>query len=466
MNRHDPNRAGPRRKGGDRRLRAFHLLLANTLAATVAASFLWFAVTYWIFLETRSVTATALIGGAYMLLLAIFGIPLGALADRLRVRTAMITSSSVTLLAFAAAGVLVLTQSPQALADLGSPVFWCFTAAVLTGSTIEQLRTIALAKSVTILVHEDRRDRANGLVGAVQGIALLTTSVFSGLSVGLLGIGWTVVIALVATGAALLQMLGLALPTEPAAAGPGDSTVEAASGSALPGVLVTIRQVPGLLPLLLFTMVNNLLAGVIMALKDPYGLTLFGVETWGLVFALTSIGFVVGGGIVARFGLGVRPVRTFLFLNAAIALVGATFTLREWNWLLIAGLFAFMILGAAIESAEHTIIQRVVPYASQGRVFGFASALESAAAPIAAFAIGPLAEFWLIPVVESDGGAGMFGWLLGPGEARGIALAITLASGTVLLIVAIASGSAPFRRLAREYDRATPRAPSDLARSP
>jgi len=63
--------------------------------------------------------------------------------------------------------------------------------------------------TVTLLVPADRRDRANGLVGAVQGIAFMVTSVFSGLSVGLLGMGWTVVIAIVATAIAHARRAGL-----------------------------------------------------------------------------------------------------------------------------------------------------------------------------------------------------------------------------------------------------------------
>ncbi len=54
-----------------------------------------------------------------------------------------------------------------------------------------------------------------------------------------------------------------------------------------------------------------------MALMDPYGLELFSVEAWGLVLGVTGLGFVVGGGLVARFGLGANPVRTLLWSTSA-----------------------------------------------------------------------------------------------------------------------------------------------------
>ena len=42
---------------------------------------------------------------------------------------------------------------------------------------------------MTLLVPEDGRDRANGLVGTANGVAFAITSVFSGLAIGLLGMG-------------------------------------------------------------------------------------------------------------------------------------------------------------------------------------------------------------------------------------------------------------------------------------
>ena len=42
---------------------------------------MWFAVTFWVFLETQSVFATGMIAGIYLVLTAGFGIWLGSLVD-------------------------------------------------------------------------------------------------------------------------------------------------------------------------------------------------------------------------------------------------------------------------------------------------------------------------------------------------------------------------------------------------
>jgi DHA3 family multidrug efflux protein-like MFS transporter len=214
--------------------------------------------------------------------------------------------------------------------------------------------------------------------------------------------------------------------------------------------------VPGLLALILFTTFNNLVGGVFMALMDPYGLTLFSVEIWGIILGITSVGFILGGLLVAKFGLGRNPLRTLLLVNVGIAVLGMSFAIREWWWLYAIGILIFMTIMPIAEASEQTIIQRVVPYEKQGRVFGFAASVESAAAPISAFIVGPIAQFWLIPFMESPEGQDAFGWLLGDGDARGIALVFVIASALLLVVVLLAFASRPYRELSAAYADAPP----------
>jgi DHA3 family multidrug efflux protein-like MFS transporter len=435
---------------GAETLRAFRLVLANTLVANVTSSFLWFALTFWAYLETRSVMATAIIGGGFMLFTAVFGTYFGTLVDRHRKKHVMVASSTVTLVTYALSGGLWLLLGEDRLADWGSAWFWLFAAVILVGGVVESLRNIALSTTVTLLVPEDGRDRANGLVGTVQGIAFMITSVFSGLSVGLLGMGWTLAIAIALTGASLLHLMPIAIPElDP---DPDDT----GSRFDVRGAIAAITAVPGLVALILFSTFNNLVSGVYIALMDPYGLTLFSVELWGIVLGVTGLGFVVGGGLVARFGLGANPVRTLLIVNLGIAVLGMTFTLREWPWLFVLGIFAFLAIIPAAEAAEQTILQRVVPYRTQGRVFGFAQSVEVAASPISAFLIGPIAEFALIPYMESPEGRETWRWLLGEGDARGIALVFLAAGAIMFVTVLVALASAPYRRLSAAYAAAPP----------
>ena len=165
-------------------MRTFLHLLVNTAAANITTSYLWFALTFWVYLETGSVLATGIIGGAYMLLLAVFGMVFGTLVDRHRKHRVMVVSALFSLVAFAAAGGLYLSHSEAELLDLGAPWFWLFSGIILAGAVVENLRNIALSTTVTLLVPTERHANANGLVGTVGGLAFLVTSVLSGFSVG------------------------------------------------------------------------------------------------------------------------------------------------------------------------------------------------------------------------------------------------------------------------------------------
>ncbi|WP_314651748.1 MFS transporter [uncultured Microbacterium sp.] len=429
--------------------RAFLNVLVNTLIANVTTSFLWFALTFWVYIETQSVLATGVIGGAYMLFVAFFAMLFGTIVDRHRKHAVMLLSSVISAVAFLAAGVLYLAQPESALLDLGGPWFWLFSAVILFGGVIEQLRNIALSTTVTLLVPEERRANANGLVGTVQGIAFLITSVFSGLSIGFLGMGWTLAIAIAAMAVTFVHLLFIRIPE-------GDPQVDAEAKGALDfgGSVRAIRLAPGLFALIVFSTFNNLIGGVYMALMDPYGLTLFDAQTWGFALAFASTGFLIGGGLVAKFGLGVKPVRTMLLVVIAMGVLGAVFMLREWWWLYVLGMWVYMALVPPVEAAEQTVIQKVVPFERQGRVFGVAAAMEAAAAPITAFLIAPIAEFLIIPFMESREGQRQWGWLLGDGDARGIAL-VCLFAGLIMVVAGtLAFFTKSYRTLTQLYAEA------------
>lgn len=429
--------------------RAFLNVLVNTLIANVTTSFLWFALTFWVYIETQSVLATGVIGGAYMLFVAFFAMLFGTIVDRHRKHAVMLLSSVISAVAFLAAGVLYLAQPESALLDLGGPWFWLFSAVILFGGVIEQLRNIALSTTVTLLVPEDRRANANGLVGTVQGIAFLITSVFSGLSIGFLGMGWTLAIAIAAMAVTFVHLLFIRIPED-------DPQVDAEAKGALDfrGSVRAIRLAPGLFALIVFSTFNNLIGGVYMALMDPYGLTLFDAQTWGFALAFASTGFLIGGGLVAKFGLGVKPVRTMLLVVIAMGVLGAVFMLREWWWLYVLGMWVYMALVPPVEAAEQTVIQKVVPFERQGRVFGVAAAMEAAAAPITAFLIAPIAEFLIIPFMESREGQRQWGGLLGDGDARGIAL-VCLFAGLIMVVAGtLAFFTKSYRTLTQLYAEA------------
>lgn len=180
-------------------MRSFYRLVANTVVASTTNNFLWFALTFWVYLETRSVIASSVIGGSYMLLVAASGIFFGTFVDRSKRKTSMVLSNAASLVLFVLAGVVYLVAPEDAIPQLSQPLTWVFITLVLSGAIAGNLRGVALSTTVTLLVPDDSHDKANGLVGTANGVAFALTSVFSGLAIGQLGMGACLVITVVMT---------------------------------------------------------------------------------------------------------------------------------------------------------------------------------------------------------------------------------------------------------------------------
>ena len=81
----------------------FYAVLANTIVASTTNTFVWFAVTFWVYLQTKSVIATSVMAGIFTVTVAFSGFLLGSLVDRYPKKTAMMLSSLCSLVFFALA---------------------------------------------------------------------------------------------------------------------------------------------------------------------------------------------------------------------------------------------------------------------------------------------------------------------------------------------------------------------------
>ena len=204
-----------------------------------------------------------------------------------------------------------------------------------------------------------------------------------------------------------------------------------------------VREVPGLLALILFSCFNNFLGGAFMALMDAYGLSLVSVQAWGLLWGALSAG-------VHRRRPGRRPRPGWPATRSGCCCWSTSccgpspclFPLRSSIVLLAVGMAVYMLLVPYAEAAEQTILQKVVPYERQGRVFGFAQSVEQAASPLTAFLIGPLTQFVFIPFMTDGAGADAIGGWFGTGPDRGIALVFVL-TGVIGLIADRAGPAQP-----------------------
>ncbi len=427
-------------------MRTFYKVFGNTLFATVANFFVWFAVTFWLYLETQSVLGTAIIGGGFMVVSSLGGFWFGSLVDHHRKKNVMLLSSTATVAFFAIALAAYATTPEESFKSLTSVRLWMVVVPAMLGVTAGNIRAIALATLTTVLVPEDRRANANGLSGIVMGISSSGAGVASGAVLAYSTMFWVLLVGIVCASLAILHLAMVAIPEPPKA-----ETGETHNRIDVRGTVALMKTIPGLFALIFFTCFNNFLGGVFMALADAYGLSMVSVQVWGTLWGFISMGFIVGGLFVAKAGLGKEPLRRFFSANIVIWVSCILFTLQPSIALYAAGLVVWVLVMPTIEATEHTIMQKVVPYERQGRVFGFAQSLEMGASPLSAFLIGPITQFFLMPFMTTGRGAEWIGPWFGTGPARGIALAFTLAGIIGLVVTLVARRSHAYRLLADRY---------------
>jgi DHA3 family multidrug efflux protein-like MFS transporter len=307
---------------------------------------------------------------------------------------------------------------------------------------------IALSTTVSLLFTDDK-DKMNGLIGSMNGASFALTSIFSGLAIGFLGMSTSLIIAIIFSLLSLLHLITISIP-EPDKGKAADETL-APQRIDITGTLKAVREVPGLFALIFFTTFNNFLGGVFMALMDAYGLSLMSVQAWGFMLSLMSIGFILGGIYIARYGLSANPLKRILVVNVITWTTCIFFVIQPSITLLGIGMLIWMTLFPFIEAAEHTVVQKVIPYERQGRVFGFAQSVESAATPVTAFMIGPITQFLFIPFMTTGVGVSLIGDWFGTGADRGIALVFITAGFIGLVVTLLAFRSTSYRLLSKHF---------------
>jgi DHA3 family multidrug efflux protein-like MFS transporter len=472
----------------------FYNVLVNTVISSITNMTVWFAIIFYVYLQTKSVFATSIISGLWLVGSAASGFWFGSIVDHNKKKSVMIVSSIISMVAFAIGLAIYLVVGNDAFTTISNPILWVFVITLMLGVLIGNLRGITLPTLIGILVSEENRDKANGLAGTATGIAFLITSVISGLLVGHSGMLWVLILGVVLSAVTIIHIWFLHIDESKTPAHDVSSVDVSWDGTAenkvehhmldaktevieqrevtdqndqgdqpkqkkkvdVRGTIKVLNTIPGLFPLILFTTFNNFLGGVFMSLMDAYGLSLVSVQAWGLIWGFLSTAFIIGGIIIAKKGLGENPLKSMFMANVIIWTVSIFFTIQPSIVLLVVGCFIYLTVMPFIEASEHTIIQKVVPQGRQGRVFGFAQSVEQAASPLTAFLIGPLTQFVFIPFMTDGLGADLIGSWFGTGPARGMALVFTVTGMIGLVMTLLAMRSRNYRLLSEQYVRAEP----------
>lgn len=429
-------------------MKTFYQLLGNALIVGVTNNFVWFALTFWAYLETKSVLTTSIISGIFLVATAISSLWFGSFVDHNKKKYTMMVSSLATLVLYIVALVVYHFAPLGSFTSVESLTLWVLVLILMFGVTAGNIRNISLPTLTTILVPEKERDKANGMSGMIMGIAFSICSVASGLALAYAGMFWVIVSGIVLTILAIIHLNFITVNEKKIIRIEG-----APKNIDIKGTIKVISSISGLFALILFTTFNNFLGGVFMSLMDAYGLSLVSVQVWGVLWGFLSLGFIFGGLYISKYGLGKNPLTRLFSINIILWTVCIFFTIQSSIVLTSIGMFIWISLVPFVEAIEHTIIQKVVPVERQGRVFGFAQSIEQMASPITAFLIGPIAQFVFIPFMTSGQGVNLMGGWFGVGPDRGIALVFTLSGFVGLLVTLFAMRSNAYKLLYARYKK-------------
>lgn len=392
-------------------LRTFYTLVLTQALSMMGSQISGLAVGIWLYNQTGDATPLTLVALFGVLPRVLASNVAGVLADRWDRRY-----------------VMVLADGGQALCTLFLLLMFAsgsFSLPLLYGLVALQavfgvFQGPAFMASMTMLVPDEQRDRANAIRQLANPASGLFAPAIAGLVYAAGGVTAAILVDLATFLVAVLVVLSVRIPrperTEDADALSGSFLNEMLSG------IRYLRQRPALLGIMIFVaMLNFLMAGVTVLLT-PYLLARTGSEAaYGVLMSLLNLGMLAGGIIMSVWG-GTRPRIHTIMGGVLLLSIGLFFLAAAQSFLALAVVVFVMTLPLApINASFSSILQAKVAPNMQGRIFAVVEQFAMMLMPISYLLAGPLADQVFEPAV------GAAGWervapLLGSGPGSGIAL--------------------------------------------
>jgi MFS family permease len=427
----------------NRHLRTFYLLTLTQVLSLIGSGMTHVAVGIWLFERYGQSTPLLLSSFFSALPLMVGGLLAGALADRWNRRQTLLASD-----AGQAVGTLLLMLSFAS----GRFAPWHLYALSFLQGTLAMVQRPAMEASVTMLVPEAHRDRANAIRQMTGPAAGMIAPVITGLAYVLIGVSGVMVIDLLTFAVAVIALYRVEIPQPQRSAlssavqadpsSPPQPDAQTSAGTER-GLWAEMRA--GLAFLwqrrtLLFLMVNaaalNFVLSSAISLNTPYLLTLTGrEETLGLLLGALNLGIVVGGVAMMIWG-GTRPRIHGVMLGLLFRAVWlVVYGVARTPPLLGTALFFVFFTNALVDASFASLLQLKVPPEMQGRIFALLYQMMYIANPLALALTGPLVDRVLEPAVGGPGWA----WVapvVGSREGSGMGLLIACAGAIIFVLTA------------------------------
>ncbi|QNM97393.1 MFS transporter [Chitinimonas koreensis] len=411
---------------------AFALLWLSETVLDLGSALMSFALGVWIFQRTGSAeqfSQAVLWSALPALLMTPFA---GALADRFDRRRVIAGCDAASVLTIATLAALLWRGR------LEPAHLYLFNAA---GAVINALRTPAYRAAVSQIVPRERMTQASGLVGMSQAVLQIVAPLAAGYVMGAAGLEGVVSLDLLLVGGGALAALGALARARHAVRGGADAGLPfwRSSRDGFARALGHFRRTPPLAGLAAYTVLQESLLVLAVAMMTPLVLSFRSSDALGLILACGALGGLAGSLLLVARPIERRLMAWLLAADAALALfvlLAGFGTSTAW-WCACA--FGALFAGSASGACASALWMRKTPAGQRGSIFAVLGALDLAATCLVLLGGGHLGERVFEPALAAGGDwAGTVGAWLGTGRGQGLRFLFIVSGAAGCLISLLA----------------------------
>ena len=358
------------------------------LFSVVGSSVVFFALIYWITIESQSATVLSLAFFFALVPQILVSLFAGVFIDRLDRKKIII---------FADFGQALLTLIIILMFAFNIASLWGVISLIILRNLFQAVHQIAAAAIIPVMIPKEKLSRMNSLNMLITSALLTIGPIISGILIGLLE-GDIEIILWIDVGTFLLAIIPTLLITIPSIKKITKTKTDEKSSfkKELKEGYRIIMQIKGMAALFVTFIIINSLVSPSGVLRPYFIMIYHGGDAIMLAYVSASvqIGMISGGLLVSlrkEWKHKSMIIIVVYFINCISFLVTALAPKGDFLMMLIA--FFFFGFGfPIINSLYLTILQEVVPLDMQGRVISIDQALSFAVMPITALISGPIAE--------------------------------------------------------------------------
>lgn len=440
----EPATTNVARKGlsGVPNLKMFFTVMFGQLMSILGSGLTGIAIGVWVFSQTGSVSEFAAISSA-SLIPGILVLPIaGAIVDRYDRRIVMLCSDIMMAVPIAVMAILMATNSLEV---------WHIYITSAVGSVARSFHRPAFMAAIAQIIPKQYLGHANGIVQ-------LATST-SEMMAPLIGVALYSLIGM--TNIFILDFFSFLIAITTLAIVRFPNTLfhrreESFVKEVLMGWKFIIKR-PGMLYMIAFFLVGNILFGSATVLIQPLVLSFGTAPDLATVTTLGAVGAMVGGLLMSLWG-GTKRWATgmvgFVILEGLFMIIAG---LRPNVLITAIGIFGIWFSVTLVNTHWQSLIQSKVGLELQGRVLATNQMIAMSSMPLGYFFAGTLADS-VFNAAMSQGGwiADTFGPVVGIGPGRGIGLLMICIGVLVMIWSTIGFNFKPLRYMEDDLEDAIP----------